>query len=324
MILKRKRFIKRMSLCLAAILMLGSFGVYKITSKADLTDKNEVTKNDAYEKFIQNYRKEGVEITITSLDELYDEFNSYDNVNELVRENVLAKASDEIIIQFLLEEEKEFYRINEEVKDKSVFSDSLEENVETNHGDYLKDINIEYYKKGEDSYKKVTTITSKYGGKFEVISIDGAENDNNMRGFRKFTKIGTPRDELTFKEYGDRYFTYSIKSFATKMTATFRYTLSYGRIDVRDIEGFASSACSPIEKIVVESQNITNSVADNMNEKIKGSVIYELTAASAFFGGYEFEHIKINMSVEKLADSKSTWKCGMNIRQCAQAYEEIF
>ena len=38
----------------------------------------------------------------------------------------------------------------------------LEENIKDNHGNYIKEVKTEYYKKGIDSYKKITTLLNSY------------------------------------------------------------------------------------------------------------------------------------------------------------------
>ena len=74
------------------------------------------SKTDAketYKEYIDKFRKEDVEISIFSLEILYKELDSYDNIDESIREQILAKASDDVIIQFLKEESLEFLKISD-------------------------------------------------------------------------------------------------------------------------------------------------------------------------------------------------------------------
>lgn len=317
MILKSKRFIKGISLCLVASLTLGSFILFKKSSKAAFINENEVV-NDNYKKFIQQFRKDGVDITITSLDDLYNEFNNHKNIDELEREDILAKSSDEVIMKFLLEEEKKIYNISGEVVENDIFSDSLEENVEENYKEYIKSVDTEYYKKGEDSYKKVTTLTDKYGGKFEIISTD--ESENITRGGYTLMTGVTPKNERTYKDYGDRKFTYHVKSMLSEIEAAFGYTLNYGNIVTRYIQGDVINKFSPVEKITIQNETITRSSSNNIGESVSGEVIFIATAAQAIFGGMDICHMKIEMSVLQGADSNHPTKCGMMITQTGLAY----
>lgn len=323
MILKNKKIIKAVALSLVLALTVGSFIILKTDSKADSVNENEVVANNDYKEFINGFRKDGIDITITTLNDLYDEFDNYENIDESIRENILAKTSDEVIIQFLLEEQKEFYKINQEVEDISIFSEELEDNAKKSHGDFIKDIESEYYKKGKDTYKKVTTFTNKYCGDFKITSIDEPEN-NNTRGVGKYTKLGEPKNEIIFKEYGNRKFSYGATCIFSDISVSFGYTLEYGRVEARYIKGELTNRISPVVKFTTLNEVITDSVAENLNEKITAEAEYQGTHGAAFWGGYDTAKWKVKMSVEKLADSNHSTKCGMNVRQYAQWYEQWF
>ena len=324
MILSNKRFIKGMALFLVVALMIGNFVFEKKNLKAATINENEVANDDNYKEFIKKFRKDGVDITITSLDKLYNEFNSYDSIDDSVREEILAKTSDEVIIQFLLEEEKEFYKISQEENNYDIFLESLEEDVMEKNKEYLKDVDSEYYKKGEDSYKKITVFTNKYGGECEITIIDEAEE--LTKGIGKYTKLADYNDyeESYYKDYGERKFSYSVKCAFAKLEGTFGYTLSYGHIDTRYIKGEVVNYVSPACKCELDSNTITTSESNNIGEKVSGELIFLCTLVPVASGGYEACHYKIKMSVEQGADSNHPTKCGMRHILRAQTYELIF
>ena len=76
MLLKNKKFTKGISVCLVVALTMGSFVLFKKNTKAASINENEVVNNANYKDFVQEFRKNGVDITITSLNDLYNEMES--------------------------------------------------------------------------------------------------------------------------------------------------------------------------------------------------------------------------------------------------------
>ena len=310
MLLKNKKFTKGISVCLVVALTMGSFVLFKKNTKAASINENEVVNNANYKDFVQEFRKNGVDITITSLNDLYNEFDNYTNIDEIVRENILAKTADEVIVQFLLAENKEFFDITEkEEVNATIFSESQEEKYDNN---YIKNVESKYYIKGDDSYKTKTVITNKYGGRFEIICID--EPEDQTRGIGKYTPVKDfkPYKETWFKDYGDRKFsfTYGIPHILTQ-TATLGYKLDYGRIETRYIKGEVNNIISPIAKATLESSTITKSVSENIGEKVAGEAIFVGTAYGGLYGGADISHVKMTISIEQGADANHPTKCGM-------------
>lgn len=276
----------------------------------------EKIKNDDYTKFVQKFRKDGVDITITSLEELYDEFNSYEKIDVSLRKDILSKATDEVIMQFLLEEEKEMFEFNEQIEADNVFLDTSEKNVVADKDDFIQAVDIDYYKKGEDSYKKVTKYSSKYGSEFEII-VEDTKEEITKGGYEK---VGTPKNEVTYKDYGDRKFSYLLRTELAYMDSTLGYTLSYGKVEYRYMQVEYGDLAPGVKSVELQDKDCTKSEVTNNGDAISAYAIYNMRLVPAFFGGLENCHYKIVLSVVKGGDSNSTWKCGMTITQKAQAY----
>ena len=320
----KKKNMMAVALLLAVAMFMGVATNSVVKSKAEEmteTQMDDINEGEAVKEFIKKFRKDNVIVTITSLDDLYDEFDNYENIDENVRENILAKTSDEVIMQFLLEEQKTFYSINQEVEDVSAFSEKIEDNAKKSDVDFVKDIETECFKKGEDSYKKVTIIKNKYGNNYKITTIDEAEDIYGERGYGKFTKDLEYTIGPQFKEYGNRKFSYEVEdSYISRLKVVFKYTLEYGCIKVRKIESDTTNIAGMVYTIKEKEKNIEKSQVVTNGESVKGYILFQGTLAKDVFGGFDVIQYKVNMSVKKGADSNNTTKCGMMIEEKAVVY----
>ena len=107
-ILKR-RLTKYVAVGLVLTFVVGvalNSNLFTINSKASSVEDNESVNDGDYKEFIQQFRKDGIDITITSQEELYAEFEKYDIIDKTLRDNILAATSDEVLISFIRSENK--------------------------------------------------------------------------------------------------------------------------------------------------------------------------------------------------------------------------
>ncbi len=284
----------------------------QFNSKTDATE--------TYKEYIDKFRKEDVEISIFSLDILYKELDSYDNIDESIREQILAKASDDVIIQFLKEEALEFFKINDLSEQSCSFGLSDENNI-INKNEYIKNIESKYYKKGEDSYKKLMVLTNKYGGKSEITIIDEAERDSNVR--TKYELIDVNEDEGQYKDYGSRKFTYKQNFSGSVLQATFGYTIGGGCLTTRYITGECTNYCAPItSRASLVGKNIIDKKANNIGEKIIAEAIFKIELPTEK-GSVSLGKTKFVMSVEQGKEIQHTSQTGMKIFQRTHVYSKL-
>ena len=296
--MRKKKFTKFMSLTLAAILVAGVvtvMGMKKINSKADSINQTKVEMDDSVKALIQKYRKSNTEITINTVDDLYSEFNKRDTVDSNTAEELLAMSSDEVIVQFINDEMKNSNKISNELL--SGYNAAKNLNAIVEDSSYIKNVDISYYKKGNDSFKKVITATDKYGINTTIELIDESEDDiNNISRGDGWTSHGKHTETHT-KAYGDRCFSYKHSIGVCSVISRFGYKISDKGITTRYIEGDVTNYTSPVIKVAVASEVITDSSAKAIGENIDGHVRYRITLLSALYGGADVTQEQHNMVV---------------------------
>lgn len=321
----KKKFVIGIVLTIAFLGVAMMLRTVEIKSKADelvRTQKERATDRDEYKNLIQKYRIEGVAISITTLDELYEEFNSYENVDETIRKNIMAKASDEVLIKFLSNELKEGLKVFTRIEEMDVFSDTLEKSIKSNAGNYIKDVKTKLYNKGKNSYKKVTIITNKYGEKSEIVIEDESENDINTK--QKEHLITDSGNMEHIKDYGHSKFSFSYKNSGATATAVFYYTVGGGSLTARYAEGNCKNSLSPVFKFTNTDNYITKSTACGIGQKISGEVKFQCHGLPIVGGGMELGKIRIVMSVEQGREAQHTSLTGMRVYHRAKIYGQDF
>lgn len=294
-----------------------------IKSKANESTNEAISseksmQNDINEKeVIKKFRIDGVDITIKTEEELYAEFEKYENVDKDLRANILAKTDDNVLLKFINTENKQFLEIEKNVPDKSVFSESLEETVSEKYLDRITNVETTYYKRGNDGYKKVTTLINKYGGEVKVICIDESENNIVTRGETVLNNF----EQVIYKDYGDRKYTYKYEMPFCSIQATFGYTLKYGCVSARYIKSSSRSWVSPAISFSLQDKDITKHTSNSVGDKISAYATFKVNAAPAFFGGYEVSNYEIRMNVIQGGDSNHTTICGMYVTHKAKAID---
>lgn len=317
---------KKIEVFLIILIIFGSFNLIK--SKASTVLKsdcsNEIKEDINYSEildntYIQQLRKTRDSISITTIEDLYNEFDKYEYIDEKIRESVLSKTSDKVIITFLAEEQKNIFEegIESGILDSSL--NVLEYNNTLEEDSYLKSIDIKNYKKGSDSYKKVTTILSKYHGLFEIIIVDEPEEDNITRQDYKLVYDAND-SEGQYKDYGNRKFSVEYKCFASIIKAIYHYEIIGGGLNFRYIEGEAQNVIKPLEKISVVDTYDQSITSREIGKNIMSTVTFQLKAATPIFGGFDMGKYRIEMSVKQGKEIQHPSKTGMMVYQRAKVY----
>lgn len=293
-------------------LMMGvvyNTGAFK--SKADDYDSTE----KSYIEELREMNKE--EITIESIDELYNALNNLNDMSEESVNNVLASSADDVIVEFINNEE---CLINESIC--GVLNAENENDLENE-----KNINteIKHYVNDTDTKTEII-IRTKYGTECQIQMIDEKDRESVTRG--NWVLVGDWNENMT-KPYGDRRFTFSNQCRSSWLAdheawSRLGYNVSDKGVTARYVEASAGEETvlvSGTEKstLNLKSKRIIDSSATKCGEQIKAEVMYNHKLTGAF-GISASSTIKVNLSAEIVAWSKDNEQ--MSITHFVKVYED--
>ncbi|MBE5934442.1 MAG: hypothetical protein E7262_01450 [Lachnospiraceae bacterium] len=333
--IKRGKITKYVSLVLvSAILAGGAMGISKLNANANevantefLNNKSSVDENEVKEtikEIVSNLRAYNEkEITINSLDDLYAEFDNYTEVNNAAVGEVLSKASDEVVLQYISNEsENVFNKIDTVLSTATTIED-----VEKITSNLPNDENLTVKNFATDnSYKSIVKVKGNYGFDAEFEITDESEDENTKRAWKS---IKTWKETVK-KEHGDRKFTYNSKAICganvlLNYKSSFGYTVNVkkSQLSLRYAKGEVTGICKKLFTVNVSS-SLTDTHCGGVNENIDATVKYVLTITSPIPVGWDFsrKHNMVatnkgvsgnTMTVQHYVNEYSTGAGGINL-----------
>lgn len=278
------------SMMVISIIFSGLMLTSNLKSKASkdknsgVVNENTLIDEEKMKELADEFRSDDKEITINSIDELYNVLDSYSEVTEEVVQEVLSKSSDRVVVKYIFNEIAKFSVIEEKMykseKNEPDIKKQLDSYEQKQNIEVENNIQTDYYINSNAS-KTVTTIKDRLGSKMVIEVVDQDSNEEIKK--IGWIKIGTWNEEKN-KPFGQRKFSYASTlevagKTALEFKSIFHYYVTKESVTTTELDGEISGPVKKIFSCSVKDE-IKDTTAINVKENIDGTVIYTMSISA--------------------------------------------